>query len=352
MVKNASEGKRHTRKIGPRARRAPTGAGDAADRDAKKTSSGRDENQRQNIEEAMLHYLADRAFNIDFVRAIAGDMPLSGRDHEFLRERMSQRKASFYTDLLFALTQCYFPPQLARRFWQEILQHKRELRKQLNRNPGVVVAAIDYLSNVRQAVGRPAAIITADRIMMVAEVALKDGLTGLFDHTTFTNLLKRETRRHRRYGDLFALLMIDIDDFKRINDKHGHAAGDEVLVRFARILQECVRDTDTAARYGGEEFSVLVPHAGRREALRLAERIRSTAAERLGGDAGERVTVSIGAACCPDNGTGAKRLLLEADEALYASKSAGKNLVILADSRDPAGKNATGTGPSQAGGES
>jgi diguanylate cyclase (GGDEF)-like protein len=311
-------------------------------------SSTRQRTKRRNVEEALLHYLGDRAFNIDFVRAVAGDRPMAGRDHELLRERVRSRRASFYTDLLFALTQCYFPPKLARQFWQEILVHKRRLGKALGRNPGVVVAAVDYLGNVRKAVGRPAAIITADRIMTVAEVALKDGLTGLFDHMTFMNLLRREVRRHRRYGDLFAVLMIDIDDFKRVNDERGHHYGDDVLVRFARILQESVRNTDTAARYGGEEFAVLVPHAGQREALRLAERIRSTAEARLAEKGG--VTVSIGVACCPDHGTGAKMLLLQADDALYRSKSAGKNRINLARIRSRTRE--PGDGSPETGGES
>jgi diguanylate cyclase (GGDEF)-like protein len=141
--------------------------------------------------------------------------------------------------------------------------------------------------------------------------------------------LEHELSRYRRYGDTFALLLFDIDDFKAVNDTHGHQAGDHVLQRFSELLTEMTRDTSIPARYGGEEFALLEPRASVADGLTLAERVRSSV--EITDFGGVRVTVSGGVAGCPAHGEDARTLVGAADRALYRSKRRGKNAVTAAE---------------------
>jgi diguanylate cyclase (GGDEF)-like protein len=157
---------------------------------------------------------------------------------------------------------------------------------------------------------------------------LHDRLTGLYSHGTFADLLFHETSRVRRYGGSLTLIMLDLDHFKRFNDRYGHEAGNALLRRFGEALHGLVRDVDIAARYGGEEFAVLL-RGDELDGLRLAERIRAavmTMAVKVDGE-DAYVTVSAGVACYPDAAADHEELVEHADAALYASKQAGRNLV-------------------------
>ena len=166
-------------------------------------------------------------------------------------------------------------------------------------------------------------------------LSVTDELTGLANRRRLTAELEREQRRSNRHGHPFALLMLDVDHFKRFNDTWGHQAGDAVLARLADNLRSCVRDVDTVARYGGEEFVVLLPETPAAEAARVAERIR-VAAEKdrftpEGGSEELNVTVSIGYAVFPDHGKTPDTLVEAADQALYRSKKGGRNRVSAAE---------------------
>lgn len=122
-------------------------------------------------------------------------------------------------------------------------------------------------------------------------------------------------------------MMLDIDDFKAVNDSHGHLYGDGVLANVAAIVQDTVRETDVAARYGGEEFAVLTPRTSIVDAEGLAERICSAVHDRFEGS--DQVTVSIGVAGCQQKAVSAASLIRRADRALYRAKAAGKDRVIV-----------------------
>ncbi|MGY1709778.1 diguanylate cyclase [Geodermatophilus sp. SYSU D00758] len=166
----------------------------------------------------------------------------------------------------------------------------------------------------------------------LAEEAVRDPLTGLHNRRYLDRVLTADGPRH---GQL-ALLAVDVDHFKRVNDRHGHAAGDTVLVAVARRLAAAVRDGDTVARLGGEEFLLVLPGAGRAEAVRRAEQVRRDVAATTHVLAGERlrVTVSVGVAVRPDDGTSPAALLVEADRALYAAKAGGRDRVVAARPAD------------------
>jgi len=164
--------------------------------------------------------------------------------------------------------------------------------------------------------------------------AVMDGLTGLFNHGYFQESLALQAREHVESGQPYTLLMIDLDNFKEINDTFGHLAGDEVLKAVANTLNACIRKEDIAARYGGEEFAVLLPRCPKDQADVIAERIRSTVSEmdvKVESVEGSiHVTLSVGLASFPSEGGDHQRILEKADHALYIAKRQGKNRVCQA----------------------
>jgi diguanylate cyclase (GGDEF)-like protein len=156
-----------------------------------------------------------------------------------------------------------------------------------------------------------------------------DALTGLANRRRFRVALAREVERWRRYGIPCALLMLDIDHLKLINDKFGHPAGDLVIRQIAQTLKEVSRDNDTAARLGGEEFGLLLAGVDLDRAAAAAGRLRSALrAKRVEGVG--TVTVSIGVAGCPESATSERTLYSASDRALYVSKNSGRDRVSVA----------------------
>jgi diguanylate cyclase (GGDEF)-like protein len=167
---------------------------------------------------------------------------------------------------------------------------------------------------------------------IVERQALVDGLTGLANRRQCETTLGSELARSERFGDLLALVFVDLDGFKEVNDRFGHPAGDGVLRDVATVLHENVREADLAARWGGEEFALVLPGTGAVGAVQLAERM----ADRLRGrtilapdGTPIRVTASFGVAAFPEAAT-AEELVHAADAALYAAKRAGKDRVVCA----------------------
>ncbi|HUQ52602.1 MAG TPA: GGDEF domain-containing protein [Gammaproteobacteria bacterium] len=154
-----------------------------------------------------------------------------------------------------------------------------------------------------------------------------DHLTGIFNRRYFMDRLREEIDRCQRHGTSFAVAFIDVDNFKRINDEHGHLSGDEILCQLTQICTKQVRDIDTLARIGGEEFALLLPQTTAAEAAQLVERLRaSVAATRAKvGDGWLDVTVSIGLTGSSRDRLDVNGILRRADEALYAAKRQGKN---------------------------
>ncbi|WP_342375363.1 diguanylate cyclase [Myxococcus stipitatus] len=158
-----------------------------------------------------------------------------------------------------------------------------------------------------------------------------DGLTGVHNHRYFQERLREEFRRAQRYDDPLALILLDLDHFKQVNDRHGHTAGDGVLREVAAALQRSVRETDLVARYGGEEFAVLLPRTQLTGALTVAERVRRDLGTlRVGPDGVLNVTASLGVSSFPHRSVlSPEQLLLTADEALYRAKADGRDRICL-----------------------
>jgi diguanylate cyclase (GGDEF)-like protein len=165
----------------------------------------------------------------------------------------------------------------------------------------------------------------------VEQQAVTDELTGLANVRAFLTTMDREVERGRRFDTPLGLIMLDIDDFKLVNDSYGHQQGDEVLALVAGTLREEIRELDTAARYGGEELAVILPQTDASGAELLAERMRaavqSLQVPRMGGGGTLSVTASFGVAAMPESALDRDGLIAAADAALYAAKRAGKNRV-------------------------
>lgn len=158
-----------------------------------------------------------------------------------------------------------------------------------------------------------------------------DRLTGLFNRGHWEEMLRQDYARHRRYDRNAALVMFDIDHFKRINDSYGHPAGDAVIQRAAELIRQSMRDADIAGRYGGEEFVVLLPDTDSEGAVTFAERLRQSieAHEVIHEGRSIHFTVSLGIADLSQPTSGYAQLIERADSAMYMSKSAGRNQVSL-----------------------
>ena len=156
-------------------------------------------------------------------------------------------------------------------------------------------------------------------------MAFRDGLTGLYNHRYFQELMDNELSRSRRYKKPFSLMMLDLDYFKKINDEYGHPVGDIVLKEVSKTIANTIRDSDFAARYGGEEFAVVLPETELRGAAILAERLRKAIEQLVIDTKGCRidVTVSVGVTCYHPSTVKIEKseILSEADNALYNSKN-------------------------------
>jgi diguanylate cyclase (GGDEF)-like protein len=213
-----------------------------------------------------------------------------------------------------------------------VLDHRLNLTQVLGRDPGLRVAAMDYLTNVDRRYENPK-IVEMQEFEETERSARIDALTGLANRRVFRETLDAEVRRSRRYRWPVTVLMLDLDHFKAVNDSFGHMLGDIVLARVGAIVSQAVRDADAACRVGGEEFAVVLPETAREGGYAVAERVRrrvEQAFQRAGVEGHDiAMTVSAGLAIFPEDALHADELIARADEALYGAKHAGRNRVCV-----------------------
>jgi diguanylate cyclase (GGDEF)-like protein len=182
---------------------------------------------------------------------------------------------------------------------------------------------------VRQAVEFSAQIETITSI---------DALTQIYNRHFYDSQVSVEIERAMRSGNEVSMLVIDIDDFKRVNDELGHKKGDEALTAIAELIRDNLRKVDLPFRYGGEEFVILLPGTSEFESVHTAERLRRVIAEYAGFTdhlgRSRRITVSVGVSVYPEVATNADELFDQADQAMYRAKELGKNRVVLYKKED------------------
>lgn len=250
-------------------------------------------------------------------------------DHPSLLDSFIQKYGNqFYKRCIFSLTHISIDEKLAEKKWEEIVTHRIYLNGVVHRDVGLKVAAIDYLENISSIKYNMTSFETA-KADDIAKVATKDRLTGLYMRGIFNEMLEKEFQLFLRNGQFLALMMIDIDDFKKYNDTYGHQEGDEILQKTGEALLHTVRKSDISCRYGGEELVVIMPQTDLNTALDVAERIRQKI-ENIDLD-GKKITVSIGVAHATSSINTSKTLLKLADNALYSAKNQGKNKVVAAN---------------------
>ncbi len=206
----------------------------------------------------------------------------------------------------------------------------RALREELaDEEPERFAEAVEHLADATGAIQAAAAEeLIRRRSRELESQANTDALTGLCNLRHLQKQISHLLAVHKRYGRPFGVLLMDIDGLKRINDAHGHPAGDRVLVQVAMSLQRSIRTVDVAARLGGDEFCVLAPEQVPEAAAILAERLATAVREEVAAPDDPPVSMSIGVAACPAHGADAETLIDAADRAMYRAKAAGENVAL------------------------
>ncbi len=162
------------------------------------------------------------------------------------------------------------------------------------------------------------------------QLAYLDGLTGIYNRRHFEQKIVEEIERANRYSGEMAVLMVDIDNFKKVNDEFGHLLGDEVLRQISSVFSQQLRKVDVVCRYGGEEFAILLPQTAGAKALAVADKLRRTVESYIFPGVARPVTITVGMAEFPGHGSTRDELVKAADAALYAAKLGGRNRVLVA----------------------
>jgi diguanylate cyclase (GGDEF)-like protein len=263
---------------------------------------------------------------------LKGDRPDPDRFMNRLRELRTLDEVPAFAEAVRLLAHLEVADAEAEALLGDVLKHRESIGQALGRDPGLRVAAVDYLSNVDRRLVNPKIVELSD-FERTERSAATDPLTRLCNRRAFRDALDREVRRGRRYGLSLSLAMLDLDDFKRINDLYGHLFGDVVLQRVARLVRRSIREADVACRYGGDEIAVILPETERLGAYavasRIRERVETSFRDEPSGGRTVPLTLSGGLAAYPEDGLEPDVLVARADEALYLAKRRSKNRIML-----------------------
>jgi diguanylate cyclase (GGDEF)-like protein len=292
---------------------------------------------RSQEEKDFLRWMSRDLAVLDYFAGVPERVP---RELWMALETLRARKdKELYQELLYALTHKFFPAEDAKKLWDAIVRHKRELSAKLGRDVGMKVAVLDHLDNEAGRV-KDLQLLPADDLDSLLLFANEDGLSGLYNHRYFQERLRYEVARCLRYRHALSLLFVDLDRFKRYNDEYGHLKGDVLIRDVSAYFKLSCREADAVARYGGDEFAFILPETNAKQALVVAERLRTKFNSRhLGSPAPgvvRSVTLSIGIGCLPGDARTAEDLIEAADRALYRAKQAGRDRIMTAGRRSAA----------------
>ncbi len=271
---------------------------------------------------------------MDTIQATINQMHSRKKDDDLFIEEITNLATHegdrVYQTLLQFLTSLDLPSSTAHDYWQQAVSHRDQMTRMLGRKVSLITALGDYLHHHREDEYTPY-LIDAKSYQQIVQESVKDRLTGLNNRAYFDQVFEQQLSLAQRYNTDLSLLFLDLDNFKDINDRYGHQAGDFVLQSVAAMIQKEKRDSDIAIRYGGEEFILLMPHTGSINGLILAERIRQSIACTVlnYNNNAISITISGGLASYPTDGDISSEILAVADQGLYQAKGAGKNLISI-----------------------
>jgi len=261
-------------------------------------------------------------------------LELLNRDNELIEKIIQLGSESlpvwFYSIIIRFMTGLECNDFEAKLHYLQIVSQREAMSNVLNRDIGIRVAALDYFYNIEKQLKNPR-IIEAAEYETMEKMTLEDSKTGCYNARFLKEYVEKEISKAKRYGEKLSVIMIDIDDFKELNDGYGHLYGDEVIKVFAEVLEQACRSEDVIARFGGDEFTIALPQTGRIGARCLAERIkhRLESIMRVQGylSNNSTITFSAGIATFPYDAMDYEGLIGSADTALYKSKILGKNKI-------------------------
>ncbi|MCX7883111.1 MAG: GGDEF domain-containing protein [Brevinematales bacterium] len=234
-------------------------------------------------------------------------------------------RAEVYQRIFYLLGKVQLLPSEIPVEWNAFLTYHQQLMRQLGRPVSIQVAFLDYFYERKNYYHDPM-VIERSIYNYTKNQTFIDSLTGLYNYRFLRDFLQKETQRANRHGEMFSVILIDIDDFKSINDKFGHLAGDMVLQHTAKMMLDVLRQEDVAIRYGGDEFMIVLPETDLEGAKRCADRVLALMKESslFIHDTPLHVSYSMGLATFGYHSKEALLLLELADRALYEAKKAGK----------------------------
>jgi len=266
--------------------------------------------------------------------SIIGFMKNHGEDEEMFLKELEQIAKSegdmIFPVLLNVFTQLDFSQDEAKDIWEGILKHRKEMSDSFKRQVNILTAICDYFLTIKKSFNYPK--VVELKVFEEANHFSKcDSLTGLYNRGYFEDSLSGEISRARRYDTEFSILLLDLDDFKSVNDTMGHLAGDFVLKKVSNLIINEKREEDVVARYGGEELVVILPETNKVNTIIKAERIRKKIQDMslLFDGKKFKISVSGGIATFPQDAVEANKLIQCADQALYRAKGEGKNRICL-----------------------
>jgi diguanylate cyclase (GGDEF)-like protein len=281
-------------------------------------------NKRKNtkIDEEQRKISKKHQIDINLIEILVGYRKGTLAENKLLEKFKKELGDKFYIEIIYFLTHTLVKSgKQAKQIFNEIKKHHVDLNKKLNRNIGIQVAILDYSMNIDKTLKDPT-IIEEAKITEMAHTAVTDKMTQAYDKKFLFHDLGKEIEKTRRYGTKFSLLMIDLDNLKKINDELGHIAGDEALKLLCRILIKNIRKSDTLYRFGGDEFLILIPATtqinARKAAQKILEAIRNTSLKKYK----INISASIGVASFNKNNIKNVSGVIDiVDKALYYAKN-------------------------------